>query len=446
MGAVTAQDRNLQLGQLYRLFVPLAFSGAFFPVARPVINAALARTEDADLAIAAFSVALSITLPLAAPLFGMRQIATALCVDQDMIRRLGRVVLGLGVAATVIVLVMSIPSVYLTITDVVLGIPETIARRGPPAMLLLATYPLLMIGRGFYQGILVHYGRANPIGVGAFGYLVGCCAGVFAAILWLELPGAVAAAVAMLVGNIIYILIVAPPARALYRRQPPLVPERQQDFAPEKRSTRYILSLYHPLATSALLTAGVEPVVQAAMAHSQNVTESLAAYAVCVSVVWLLRTNLWNTQQVVIARVRGRRSYAAVRRFVMSLSLGTLALMSVALIPAVGNALFGTLIGLEGQVLTYARNGYAILVIVPYLQGWRSLSYGTLVALGDTGGIRTAAFVRIAALGCALGAGVLYGDWPGIYVAAGATLLAEFTEVGMLQLSVRKLLRAAPED
>lgn len=446
MAGLAPDDRDLRLRQLYKLFIPLAFSGAFFPVARPVINAALARTEDGDLAIAAYSVALSITLPLAAPLFGMRQITTALCVDQNMIRRLGRLVLYLGSAATGIILLLSLPPVYLLLTDRILGIPQEIARLGPPAMLLLATYPLLMIGRGFYQGILVHYGRANSIGVGAFGYLAGCCAGVFAAVLWLDLAGAVAAALAMLVGNLIYILIVAPPARSLYARQPALVPTHAADFAPQKRSMRYILSLYHPLATSAVLTTGVEPLVQAAMAHSLHVTESLAAYAVCVSVVWLLRTNLWNTQQVVIARVRGRRSYAAVRRFVMSLSWGTMAVMSLALIPAVGNALFGTLIGLEGQVLLYARNGYAILVIVPYLQGWRSLSYGTLVALGDTGGIRTAAFARIGALGVALGIGVLHGGWPGIYVAAGATLLAEFTEVGVLQLSVRKVLARVEAD
>ncbi len=55
--------------------------GAFFP---------LARTEDPKLALAAYSVAISVTLPLVAPLFGMRQIITALCVDRDMIAKLGR--------------------------------------------------------------------------------------------------------------------------------------------------------------------------------------------------------------------------------------------------------------------------------------------------------------------------------------------------------------------
>ena len=298
-------DRSPTLRELYTLFIPLAFSGAFFPVARPVINAALARTESPELALAAYGVALSVAMPLVSPLFGLRQIITALCVDRDMIGRLARLVWYMGGGATLVLLVLSIPSVYMWVTDRVLGIPEEISRLGPPAMLLLATSPLLLIGRGYYQSILVRYGNANPIGVGAFGYLVGCSVVVFAAVLWFHLPGAVAAALALLGGNVVYLLIVWPPTRPMYVGDPPRIPLRDDSFAPEKRSTRYVLSLYHPLAASMVLAAGVEPVVQGAMAHSPDVRSSLAAYAVCVSIVWLARTNLWNTQQVVIARCKG---------------------------------------------------------------------------------------------------------------------------------------------
>lgn len=443
-------DRGLSLRSLYALFLPLALSGAFFPVARPIINAALARTDDAEAALAAYSVAAAVTMPLVAPLFGMRQIVTALCVDAEMIRRLGRVVLTLGSLSTAVVLLLSIPSIYLTVTDAVLGIPADIARLGQPAMWLLATAPLLMIGRAHYQGVLVHFGHAGPIGLGSFGYLLGCTVTVFAAVLWWQLPGAVAAAASLMAGNLVYLLIVWPPTRPMRRAgadgTPPRIPARDDGFDPARRSTRSILTLYHPLALSTLLTSGVEPVVQMAMARLDQVTESLAAYAVCVSIVWLARTNLWNTQQVVIARVRGNHSYRAVRRWVLSLSLGTTALMAVVLLPPVSQWVFGDLIGLDGPVRTFAAHGYAILLIVPFLQGWRSLYYGTLVTLGSTGGIRTAALARIVVLLVALGAGVWHGAWAGIYVAAVATLLAELTEVAALQVATRRVLAGAAAD
>lgn len=80
-------------------------------------------------------------MPLVSPLFGLRQIITALCVDRDMIGRLARLVWYMGGGATLVLLVLSIPSVYMWVTDRVLGIPEEISRLGPPAMVLLATSP-----------------------------------------------------------------------------------------------------------------------------------------------------------------------------------------------------------------------------------------------------------------------------------------------------------------
>ena len=38
--------------ELFALFLPLALSGLFYPLASPVVNAALARTADPELALA----------------------------------------------------------------------------------------------------------------------------------------------------------------------------------------------------------------------------------------------------------------------------------------------------------------------------------------------------------------------------------------------------------
>lgn len=426
------------LRRLYALFFPLALSGAFFPIARPIVSAALARTAEPELALAAFAVVLSLTTPLISPLFGMRQIVTALCVDADMVRRLGKVVLGLGLVATVPLLVVSIPSVYLAFTDRLLGIPAPIAALGPPAMLLMATSPLLTIGRAYYQGVLVYFDRANPIGLGALGYLILSSVVVFVAVLWFDLPGAVAAALALMSANLIYVIIVWWPTRALYQGPNPRIKDRVDDFDESKRSGRYILKLYRPLAVSAALTACIEPVIQAAMAWSPNATVSLAAYSVCVSVVWLMRTHLWNMQQVVIARVHDHTSYVAVRRWMLTLSLGSTAVLAIFLWPPAGAWLFGDVIGLTGPVHDLAWRGFALLIIMPFFQGWRSMYHGTLIALGITRRIQTAALARAAVLIACLILGVTDGRLPGLYVAVGATLVAELTEVLSLHVAVRR--------
>ena len=64
--------------ELFTLFLPLALSGLFYPLASPIVNAALARTSTPELALAAFAVARSLSNPLISPLHGMRQVVTAL--------------------------------------------------------------------------------------------------------------------------------------------------------------------------------------------------------------------------------------------------------------------------------------------------------------------------------------------------------------------------------
>ena len=98
--------------ELLRLFIPLALSGVFFPLARPIINAALARSLTPDLSLASFAVALSLTMPIIAPLFGLRQVATALSSDKDMLRRIRTLSLFLGGLSTCILLILSLPQVY----------------------------------------------------------------------------------------------------------------------------------------------------------------------------------------------------------------------------------------------------------------------------------------------------------------------------------------------
>lgn len=72
--------------ELFTLFLPLALGSLFYPLASPVVNAALARTADPELALAIYAVARGLSNPLISPLHGMRQVVTALVHDQALWR------------------------------------------------------------------------------------------------------------------------------------------------------------------------------------------------------------------------------------------------------------------------------------------------------------------------------------------------------------------------
>ena len=421
---------------LLKLFAPLAISGIFFPLARPIVNAAIARADNPEIGLAAYSVAFSLTIPLLSPLFGLRQIVTSLAVDQDMIRKLGSVTLTLAALATVPLTIVAIPSVYLWVARNIVGVPDEIALVGPPIMLVLITAPIISVARGYYQGILVKYGQANAIGYGAFFYLVFSVTIAFPMIIWLGMEGGLSAVVAFTVASVAYAFIVWVPYRRVLRER---IPERDEAVPNEDRNQRAIYRQYYPLAVSSILMATVEPLIQTAIARSPGSQTALAAYPVLISLTWLSRVHLWNAQQLVIARVESWSNYLDVRRFITLTTLITTAMLGCLMIPAVSEWIFGTLIGLRGPVKDLAVLGFPIAFTIPALQAVRSFYYGTLITKSGSQGIQTAAFVRIVVLVASLAAGVTLLEFNGLILALLATILGDLSECITLRFSVKKI-------
>ena len=422
--------------RLFSFFLPLALSGILFPLARPIVNAALARTASPTLALAAYAVILSLSMPLIAPLFGLRQVATALSVDRDMLRRIRHLTWLLGGGATFSLLIVTIPPVYAFLVKQVMGIPSEIAGAGAPVLLVVALTPLLSVGRGYYQGILVQYGRAGPIGLGALGYLLGVSAVMVLGVGWTRIEGALLAALAMLLAQVIYLMMVWWPTRPLFRNRIP----QFSDLVPDvQRTNRYVLLFYLPLAVSTVLTALIEPAIQAAIARAPLAQPSLAAYPVCLSLVWLARTPLWNAQQIVIAQVKNRAAFLLVRKFMLIISLVVSLAMGVAALPIFSEWIFGHLIGVTGEVKYLAAQGFYWMALSAFLQGGRSLYHGTLIGRGETRGIQTASMIRVPTLIVALSAGVLYAKPSGLMIAIWANLISEAAEVLVLHRRTARL-------
>jgi len=415
---------------LFSLFLPLALSGIFFPLAPPVINAALARTSTPELALAAYAVVLSISRPFTIPLYSLRQVSTALAVDRDTLKHIRTLTLILGGCVSAVLFLLAVPPFYRFLTARVMGIPREIARIGPPVLTILAATPLLAVGRGYYQGILVRYGKAGPIGTGALGYLLVVALVMAAGVTWLRIEGALLAAFALLAGQVLYLILVWRPGRRIVSSR---IPERVLEAPKAVRTLRGTFFFYLPLAVSTVLTSVADPAIQAGMAQLPQAAASLAALPVCISLTWLAGTPLWNLQQVAIATVRDPQTYAAVRRFALMVSLLMGLVMGVIALPPVSEFVFGALIGVSGPVKHLAVSGFRWLAVTPLLMGLRSLYYGALTACGATKRVQMSAVVKVVVLFLTLSAGVFWGQTSGLYVAIWATLISSVAEIAVLR-------------
>ena len=424
--------------RLWRQFGPLAISGLFFPIARPFINATLSRTEDPAVALAAYSVTLGLTFPIMSALFALRQIATALCVDRDMTRRLSRLTFVLGLVSTLILLGLSIPTIFRILVGNFMGIPTEITRICPPILVILAISTLPSIWRGFHQGILVHYGRTRPIGTAAIFYLIAVIITMILGNALTPIHGAVLAAVATLVGFLVNWLTVRRPSQRVIERR---IPNRDPKFDDTNRSVAYILRLYIPLAVSTIFISLTQPAIQAAMARMPEAEISLAAFPVCYTIAWLIRTPLLHAQQLVIAHTADRSAIPGVGRFMFRLGLLHVGLLGITALPPCSLFVFSTLMGLSGPILEAAMLGFPWLISVPFFQTLRGFYSGTLISQGATKDIQLAAIVRVVFLGSTLIIGVLFLTVPGILLAVWAGIISESAECITLRIMLRRKLR-----
>lgn len=412
--------------ELIRLFIPLALSGIFFPLARPLINAALARSENPEWALAAFAVALSVTMPIMSPLFGLRQVTTALSTDKDMLNRIRTLTLSLGGLSTFLLLILCIPPIYSFFVEDIMAIPSQIAIIGAPVLLVLAITPILGVGRGYYQGILVHYKKAGPIGTGALFYVVSIGVVLFIGSRFLSIEGALLAAIALLIGQVFYVLIVALPTFPIIQNKMPALSKAVPDH---NRSNKYLIRFFFPLAISTILTALVDPAIQTGMARAVNPTTSLAAYAIAASLGWLARTPLWNAQQIVISQATDQHCYEITKKFMIRLGIISTSIVALIGMPYVSDIIFTALMGVTGHTKALAISGFRWMLPLIFLQTLRSLYHGVLIRQGLTKQIQYASTLKLPAILVALFLGVWYGQIEGIYIAIGASFLSEMLEI-----------------
>jgi len=419
---------------LFVLFVPLALGGIFFPLARPFLNATLARMPDPVTALAAYSIALSIAMPFLSPLFALRQVTTALAGSSSNLRSIRNLSWLLAGGGTLLLLTVCIPSLYDLIVQKTMGIPPPIADAAHSALVVFAVTPLLAVFRSYYQGTMVAFGRSWPIGLGAFVYLAVIVAVMILVVSATPSEGAFLAALALTSGQVAYLAVVWISGRRF-------VIDHPERLSPPENPTGVpsVFRFYLPLAVSTLLFSVLEPALQAGIVRVELPEASLAAYPVCVSLIWLAGTPLWNVQQVVIARVNDAASFAAVSRFVLMLSLGLSAAMILLGVPPLVDLVLGRMMGVEGEVFALARSGFIWFSLMPILMGARSLYQGTLIRMRRPNDIQGATVVRIVSLAGFLCAGVLYGNITGLMLAVWSTLFSSAAEIVSLGIRVRRL-------
>jgi len=401
-------------------FFPLLLNVQLMSVSHSIINAGLARLDDAIVILAGFSVAMVLHLFVASPSYQNHTITIAMVRGRKSLTAVTLFVLLIATWVSILLALLAFSPVGTFILDKVLGVSPEVARSAREALSLLVFLPFITGTRGLCQGLVI---RARRTGLVSFATAVRIA--MLFVYIWLAqhwFSGAKVGAFALLgcVGTETMVI-----AFFAWRVKLPAVETDEKTFG---EILRYGL----PLAYSSGLQQTVPLLINAIISRLPDGTLALAAFGVIRAFLFLLAGPMRNLQQAYLTLVRRAEDNQILVRFFLKTSSGMALIMLIIAWPL--NALvMGKVMGLDPQMCAYISWPLTFCALFPLLYGAANLLRGWFAGAHLTGRLGYSTLYK-ALLILVLWPVVLFFPvpLPGIAVAVFLLLAAELCEAGYL--------------
>jgi len=416
--------------QMLALWLPLAASVVMMVLEPTIINIGLGRTATPELALAAYGVAFSLALLVEAPIIMLLDASVARAVDRPSFVLIRRFAFLLGLAVTVIGLILSFTPLYDLVVRGWMHIPADVATQARPTLRVLSFWSFPIAWRRAHQGVLIRARHTAAISAATVVRLLTLAGAMLGGLVLYPEQGALVAGIAMVISVNVEALLITLATRPTLRSPAYRLTDPTAGHPPP--TMRSLWRFYRPLLWTTILRQFGRPLLNAGIAAAAMPVASLAAWPVTWGFAILIAGPAWSLQQLSTALVSDAAAYRAVKRFALSLgAVMALLLGAVAFTPLYGPVM-GDVYNLSPALQELARPALQLLVLYPLLMGAQSLLRGVLIRTGRTDPVRWAMAINISTLGATLLVGVALFTINGVVLAAIATLTGGLAELAFL--------------
>ncbi len=403
----------------------------------PAISAIVSRLAEPKINLAAYGgLVFPLTLMIEAPIIMLLAASTALSRDWHSYLKLRRFMNRLGLALTVLHVIMAATPVYYLLARNVIHAPEEII--GPARVGLLITIPWTwaIAYRRFHQGVLIRFGHSLKVGIGT-GVRFAADATVLAlGFFVLGVSGIVVAACTLVAGVVTEAVYVHVVVQRTLRDE-----LRPSPVAAQPLTTRAMLDFYIPLSLTQVLLLAAGPIGSAAMSRMPLALESLAAWPIIGSVNYTVRAFGGAYNEVVVALADEYRSSRALRAFGAGLAVASTAVLLVLMLPPVSRLMFAGVLDLVDPLPHMLWICLFIILPGPSASVAQSLFQGWILSSRHTRAIPESVVLFLVFVSLALIGGVLWGALTGLYLTLASFTLGEVLRTIWLWLRSRDARR-----
>jgi hypothetical protein len=336
-------------------------------------------------------------------------------------------------------LVILIPSIFYFITEQLIGLEPIVSSLTYKAVFLLLPWPGAIGYRRFYHGILIRRNLTRRVAYGTIVRLFSMAGTALILYYFIRPAGALVGAAALSAG----VTIEALATRYMARRSVKTIRAEEEEPSKTSRlSYREILHFYYPLALTSLLGLGVQPLVTFFMGNSRMALESLAAFPVVHSLVFIFRGIGLSYQEVGIALMgKGNINYKLLRNFAFTLGSILVSILAIIAFTPLSSLWYIQVSGLSPTMSKFVLLPTQILCLMPGLTVLLSFQRSVLVVNKKNAPITFATAIEVLAILLILLWSIRYMDMIGIIAATIALILGRLLANGYLFYPFFSVLR-----
>jgi Na+-driven multidrug efflux pump len=430
---------NLTYKKIFLFWIPLAATWIMMSVEGPFLAALVARMAHPEYNLAAYGVAFSFALIIEAPVILLMSASTSLVRGKYSFYKLRNFTYSLNSIVTILMLVITIPSIFYFIAMTLINLPEEVARLTHIAIIILIPWPGAIGYRRFYQGILIRNNLTKRVAFGTIVRISSMSLTALILFIFFKVDGVVIAASALSVA----VICEAVASKIMAYKIVTRIKDGENEAGESSDLTyKKIFTFYYPLALTSILTLGVQPMVTFFIGQSRMPIESLAVLPVIVFFVFIFRSFGMSFQEVGIALLgKNMEGFQALRKFVtITGSIVVIALGIIALTP-LSEIWFHYVSGLSPELTKLAHLPLIILILIPGTSFLLSFQTAVLVEAKNTKPISFATGIEFTMIIIVLLVSIKYFSAVGVIAAALAFIIGRLASNGYLLGPMLKEIR-----
>ena len=421
-------NKPLNLGLIFRTWLPLAASWILMGAELPLLSAVVARLENPEIHLAAYSgIVFPLALVIESPVIMLLTASTALSRDQNAYEKLWKVMTTLGFVLTTLHILIAFTPLYDGVAKLLVRDADTLAKVLEPGRIglqIMTPWTWSIAHRRFHQGVLIRFGKASEVGWGTGVRLIADAAILAIGFTLAKYQGIVVATSAVAVGVI---------AEALYIRwkvqsilQGPL-----KEVKPKEPliTMREVILFYLPIAFAPTIGLLGQPILTGAMSRLPDPLITLAVWPTLNSLIFMLRSAGIAYSEVVIALLDNPNGRQQLKRFAVILSITLSAPLLILCLTPLIDIWFLKFIGIKPELAKIGKSALWFAVFLPAITTWGCYFEGILVHAKRSSPVTEAVVFFTSTLFIFLFIVVLNRSMPGLNAAVCAMTLGSISQM-----------------